>query len=347
MHKITQSYILKVLKEVRVKSKIASKQLPKIEDVVYDDNNNILYIIVSDRPDRSALIGYGGLIIKEIGRKINVNEISVIAKTDLLVKRKRISESIMKAKAIMRRRNIPQDIKEFLEILIEQLKLEKKFPPRTVIREEKAKNIKILVAYSGGVDSTATLVLLKNMGFNVKAVTVDPGPFILPNWVRDNIAKAVKLLSVEHEFIKPIVDFHEIIEYAKEGTHTPCSLCYPALVNSIFTYAVENMFSIVAFGNLISTSKYSLDFPLREKFLLRINLPGAFALTKHDTKLLSKGIVNWKPLYGCPLLRNSMKNHRWMRYIAIERILREVRAGILEPMDGLRYIKSILKLVGK
>ena len=134
MHKITQSYILKVLKEVRVKSKIASKQLPKIEDVVYDDNNNILYIIVSDRPDRSALIGYGGLIIKEIGRKINVNEISVIAKTDLLVKRKRISESIMKAKAIMRRRNIPQDIKEFLEILIEQLKLEKKFPPRTVIR---------------------------------------------------------------------------------------------------------------------------------------------------------------------------------------------------------------------
>jgi len=335
-----------VLKEARVKSKVASGQMPKIEDVIYG-NNNILYIIVSDRPDRSALIGYGGLIIKKIKRKINVNEISVIAKTDLLVKRKRISESIMKAKAIMKRRNIPQDIKEFLKILVEQLRLEKKFPPRTIVRDEKAKNIKVLVAYSGGVDSTATLVLLKNMGFNVKAITVDPGPFILPNWVKNNIAKAIKLLSIEHEFIKPITDFHEIIEYAKEGTHMPCSLCYPVLVKSVFTYAVENMFNIVAFGNLISSSKYSLDLPLKGKFLLRINLPGAFAFTKHDTKLLSKGIVDWKPLYGCPLLRSSMKDHGWMRHIAIERVLREVRAGILEPMDGLRYIKSILKLSGK
>ena len=347
MQKLLPSYILKVLKGVRIESKIASKQLPKIEDVIQDSNNNILYIIVSDRPDRSALIGYGGLIIKKIKREINVNEVTVIAKTDLLIKRKRISETIMKAKAIMKRRKIPQDIKEFLEILIEQLRLEKKFPPRIITEREKAKNIKVLVAYSGGVDSTAALVLLKNMGFNVKAVTVDPGPFILPNWVRDNIAKAIKLLSIEHEFIKPIVDFHEIIEHAKEGTHMPCSLCYPVLTSSVYMHAVENGINIVAFGDLISTSKYSLDFPLRKKFLLRVNLPGALALTKHDTKLLSKGIVDWKPLYGCPLLRNSMKNHRWMRYIAIERVLREVRAGILEPMDGLRYIKSILKLVGK
>ena len=347
MHKITQSYILKVLKEVRIESKIASKQLPKIEDVIQDSNDNILYIIVSDRPDRSALIGYGGLIIKKIKRKISVNEVTVIAKTDLLVKRKRISESIMKAKAIIKRRNIPQDIKKFLEILIEQLKLEKKFPPRIVTKKEEAKNIKVLVAYSGGVDSTATLVLLKNMGFNIEAVTVDPGPFILPNWVKNNIAKAIKLLSIKHEFIKPLVDFREIIERAKKGTHMPCSLCYPVLANSVYTYAEKEGINIIAFGDLISTSKYSLDFPLRGKFLLRINLPGALALTKHDTKLLSKGIIDWKPLYGCPLLRNSMKNHRWMRYIAIERVLREVRAGILEPMDGLRYIKSILKLVGK
>jgi len=347
LHKLTSSYILKVLKEVRIESKIASKQLPKIEDVIQDSNDNILYIIVSDRPDRSALIGYGGLIIKKIKRKISVNEVTVIAKTDLLVKRKRISESIMKAKAIIKRRNIPQDIKKFLEILIEQLKLEKKFPPRIVTKKEEAKNIKVLVAYSGGVDSTATLVLLKNMGFNIEAVTVDPGPFILPNWVKNNIAKAIKLLSIKHEFIKPLVDFREIIERAKKGTHMPCSLCYPVLANSVYTYAEKEGINIIAFGDLISTSKYSLDFPLRGKFLLRINLPGALALTKHDTKLLSKGIIDWKPLYGCPLLRNSMKNHRWMRYIAIERVLREVRAGILEPMDGLRYIKSILKLVGK
>jgi len=48
-------------------------------------------------------------------------------------------------------------------------------------------------------------------------------------------------------------------------------------------------------------------------------------------------------VYGCPLLREAFRRHRWAKFIAYERILRETRAGILEPMEALRYIKKIDK----
>ncbi len=345
MNTITPLIILKTLKEIRVESKIASKQLPKIEYTLLDSDNNVLYVIVNDRVDRSSLIGYGGLIIRGLKRKLGIKELNVIAKTDLLVKRKRISNTIRKAKYILKKRSINDDAKEFLKILIEQLELEKHFPPRVIIKNEGAKNIKIIVAYSGGVDSTATLVILKKMGFNVEAVTVDPGPYIVPEHVRETIINVLEKLQVKHVFIKPIANYDDVVREAHKGFSMPCSLCYPIMANTIYDYALERKVHIVAFGDIISTSSYTIDFPFR-KSVMRVNIPSAFALTKYDTVKLSQeaGIKLWKPVYGCPLLRYSMKKHRWMRLIAIERILRETRAGVLEPMVALRYIKSILKL---
>jgi predicted PP-loop superfamily ATPase len=47
--------------------------------------------------------------------------------------------------------------------------------------------IKLLVALSGGVDSSFSLIVAKLMGFNPVAVTVDPGNIILPSYFKNSV----------------------------------------------------------------------------------------------------------------------------------------------------------------
>ena len=48
------------------------------------------------------------------------------------------------------------------------------------------KNHKAIVALSGGVDSSFSLIIAKLMGFNPIAVTVDPGNIVLPSYFKNN-----------------------------------------------------------------------------------------------------------------------------------------------------------------
>ena len=44
-----------------------------------------------------------------------------------------------------------------------------------------------VVALSGGVDSSFSLILAKKLGFNPIAVTVNPGTIVLPKQFKENI----------------------------------------------------------------------------------------------------------------------------------------------------------------
>ena len=340
----TKEDVLLTLHKIEVESKVVLRYEPKIVNVVYDESQNVLYIIVLDRPDKSSLVGYGGLKVKKLKERLRVKDITVIALSDLNTKRLRIKGALEKLKQIankLENRYVSRILFTYIEpLLIAELK----YPPRTMPEIKSESETDVVAAYSGGVDSTATLYILKKLGLNVIALTVNPGPYIIPDEVKEDIEHAVEKLNIEHHFISPRESFNKIVEAALEGRVMPCSMCYPIIAKTVYNWARRRNVQLVFFGDLLSTSYSSIMF-IMEYGIVRINLPGVLALTKFDTKFIAKEILRRKPdyVYGCPLLREAIKRHRWMKFIAFERILRETRAGVLEPMEALRYIKRIDK----
>lgn len=339
----TEREIANILREIDVESKVIPKYEPKIVNVVYDSREEILYIVVLDRPDKSSLIGYGGLRVKKLKEKLGVKDVTVITYVDLLVKKRRIKGALEKLNTILNHLKNPIEKRVLQNYVKKLLEAELRYPPRTIPCLEKT-DIVVPVAYSGGVDSTATLYLLWRLGLKPIALTVDPGPFIIPDDIKERIVKATKKLNLEHHFIKPKESFDEVINAALEGKVIPCSLCYPILIKTMYEWVKNKGMSLIFFGDLLSTSYSSIMF-IDDYRVIRVNLPGALSLTKFDTKFISSKVLNETTdhIYGCPLLREAFRRHRWAKFIAYGRVLRETRAGILEPMEALRYIKKIDK----
>jgi predicted PP-loop superfamily ATPase len=77
--------------------------------------------------------------------------------------------------------------------------------------------------------------------------------------------------------------------------------------------------------------------------ILRINLPALLSLKKGDVKKIAGKLgVGKKGGYGCPLIGEVHKKHPHMRCFSIQRVLRETRAGVLEPGEALNQIKGIM-----
>ena len=73
--------------------------------------------------------------------------------------------------------------------------------------------------------------------------------------------------------------------------------------------------------------------------ILRINLPALLSVTKGEIKSLAgKYGIKKRKVNGCPLLGEVHKKHPYMRRFSVQRILRETRAGILEPGEALEMI---------
>jgi tRNA(Ile)-lysidine synthase TilS/MesJ len=116
----------------------------------------------------------------------------------------------------------------------------------------------ILVAYSGGKDSTFTLDLLKNgYGLRVLAVTFDHG-FVSPYAV-ENIRRVVEALGVDHMTIKP--DFQllcRVFRFSLENDFHPpkalerasaiCNSCMGLVKFLTLRTAMEKAIPLIAYG---------------------------------------------------------------------------------------------------
>ena len=80
---------------------------------------------------------------------------------------------------------------------------------------EESENTEAVVALSGGVDSSFSLILAKKLGFNPKAITIDSGTIILPNQYKNNIKLLCEKLNISHEYIR--ADYGEIIKESLLG----------------------------------------------------------------------------------------------------------------------------------
>ncbi|RAP50199.1 MAG: hypothetical protein BZ136_01910, partial [Methanosphaera sp. rholeuAM74] len=194
-----------------------------------------------------------------------------------------------------------------------------------------------LVALSGGTDSSFTTILLKSLGFNIKCVTVDPGTIILPKQFKHNIDSITDKLEIEHEYLE--TDMNEVITQALNGEIHPCGRCSKHIEDTINKKAGQDYIKVVAYGDLLSTGTQSIT---KKDHTIRVNLPALLRMEKTEEKnITTKYDIKKIEGYGCPLIVQVHKKYPQYRSFSIQRVLRETRAGILEPGEALTLIRTI------
>ena len=201
-------------------------------------------------------------------------------------------------------------------------------------------NTEAVVALSGGVDSSFSLILAKKLGFNPKAITVDPGTIILPKQFKNNIKIVTESLNIDHEYIS--ADYADVIKESFTGKLHPCGRCSKNTGELAKQYAKDNEIPIIIFGDMLATGSQCIN--LQEDSLYRLNLPASLSAGKQEIKSLIKN-YNLKTFkgFGCPLLYEVHRKFPHMKKFSIQRILRETRSGALEPGEALDLIWSFYR----
>jgi len=324
-----------------------------IERVIYDGETNDLTIIAPDRPEKSAVIGKGGWVVGKLREALKVNSIHVDAYSDMMVRIYRMELALKKIKGsknILGEDTPPiKNLKRLLNLRInnlarfnylsefeEELKqLKEESSPKKLEMEE---DHNAIVALSGGVDSSFSLILAKLLGFNPVALTIDPGNIILPSYFKKNINGLTSKLNIPHEYVQ--VDMGEVVAKSLEGRIHPCGKCSKTIESSLLEYAEKSEIPFIIFGDFLATGSQSMVW--LDGFW-RLNLPAMLSATKGETRSVS-GYFGVESVggYGCPLLNEVHKLHPHMRRFSIQRILRETRAGVLEPGQALNLITRAL-----
>jgi len=329
-----------------------------IEKVIYDEKTRNLIIITPDRPEKSSIIGKGGWVVGRLREELNVNSIHVDAYSDIYIRIYRMDLAIKRLENIVP--SIETDISLPLRNLQDLLRLRidslgkfnflidygsdlellknKKSLKNNQLAKDNISDNKAIIALSGGVDSSFSLIIAKLMGFNPLAATVDPGNIVLPSYYKNNVENLSKSLKVPHEYIE--VDMGSVVKEAIEGRIHPCGRCSKSIENALLKYAKKSEIPFLIFGDFLATGSQSI---VSMDGFWRINLPAMLSATKGETRSLSSYFdINSRGGYGCPLIKEVHKLHPHMRRFSIQRILRETRAGVLEPGQALDLITRTL-----
>src|SRR5574344_1193238 len=143
-----------------------------IEELYFNETTNELWIITEDRPDKSAIIGKGGWVVGKLREKLGLESIHVESYDDFLNKNYKLKLS---KKTINNLNSDLIGLKNLQQAIEDKLVNIYSFNFENYLNEnefEKAQNTEAVVALSGGVDSSFSLILAKKLGFNPIAVTV-------------------------------------------------------------------------------------------------------------------------------------------------------------------------------
>jgi hypothetical protein len=311
-----------------------------LEKVMFTSEDRNLIIVTPDRPEKSAVIGKGGWVVGRLREELGVNSIHVEANTDILIRKYRMELAEKRLNNIMplfdeKERKPLQNLQKLLKARIENV-----YQAGSVLKDlpekPESKTPMAMVALSGGVDSSFSLIIAKIMGFNPIAVTVNPGEIILPKYFQRNVESLSGRLNVKHEYLE--VDMSQVITDALEGKIHPCGRCSETIEKTLMEHAKQLKIPFLIFGDFLSTGAQSI---LLKDGVWRINMPAMLCATKGETKDLAGrfGVENIG-VYGCPLINEVHKRHSHMARFSVQRILRETRAGVLEPGEALGLIKK-------
>ena len=336
--------VLKAVLRVRRELGLKTRVRPRIRGLYYDEEGNFLLIVVPDRPDKSAILGPGGRVLKAVRARLGLSGMAVRSHTDLMVKKARVREALGKVVRMVKKAD--GLLREGLNRITKLLRAELDYPPRKWPSFEPLGEPFMAVGFSGGVDSTALLYVAEKLGLEPVAITVDAGGWMIPEEVREWMKSVISRLGIKHVWLRGDEEvFGAVLEHARAGRRHPCRMCHEEIEREVLRAAVEMGLPAVAFGDLLPTGRFSAYWlRVKGQRLARLNLLASLALFKTDTILMAKMAGRpFKGLYfGCPLLKVVHREYKYMRLPSIQRVLREARAGILEPNQALDLIKSII-----
>ena len=311
-----------------------------IENLYFNKDTNELWIITEDRPDKSAIIGKGGWVVGKLREKLNLESIHVESYGDFLNKEYKLKLSERTVG------NLNVDlvgINNLKKVINDKLNNIYSFNFENYLKNNEfneSKNTEAVVALSGGVDSSFSLILAKRLGFNPIAITVDPGSIILPNQYKINIKTLTEKLDVNHEYLT--ANYEEVIKESLDGKLHPCGRCSKNTGEIAKKYAKDNEIPIIIFGDMLATGTQCIN--KQDDSLYRLNLPASLSTGKQEIKSLIRNynLREFKE-FGCPLLYEVHKKHPHLKKYSIQRILRETRSQALEPGEALDLIWSFYR----
>lgn len=121
------------------------------------------------------------------------------------------------------------------------------------------KNKKVIVGFSGGADSAAAVLILKNKGYEVLGVTFD---FFGNEPLLEKASVLAKQIGIQHECINRQREFREkvikpfISEYLRGYTPNPCVRCDAGMkFTGLMAYANEKEAEFIATGHYLRLEK--------------------------------------------------------------------------------------------
>lgn len=215
------------------------------------------------------------------------------------------------------------------------------------------KDNKVLVACSGGKDSTTVLYILKKLGYNVSAITVDA---LIGNYTKQNL-KNIKKFCKENSITLHIVSFREEFgaslcylksissnKGVKLGSCTICGVLRRYLLNK---YARKLKASVIATGHnmddeaqsvLMNLFKNNLELLARlgpktgigsfKCFIPRIK--PLYFVSEKEIKKYSKTMnfpVNYNP---CPCRVGAYRNHIRKLLDSYEKVNPDVKKNVIK-----------------
>ena len=352
--KFSKKEIIDHIKKIRKEIGHKNSEIT-IKELIFNDEKNEMWIITSDRPEKSAIIGKGGWVVGKLKEKLDLDKIHVESYSDFILKKYQMELSLISLNSFISNYNKEITPLNNLKVLLNE-KINKiyNFDLNSYFKNKKsieAKNYQAIVALSGGVDSSFSLILAKHLGFNPLAITIDPGTIILPKQFKHNIKKLCEELKLKHQYLK--VDYENIVKNSLNGKFHPCGRCSTNTEEELFKFAAKKDIDIVIFGDMLSTGTQCIsktdtirdNDKKRVKVIARLNLPATLSIGKEEIKNLvnSYSLISIKG-FGCPLLYEVHKKYPYMKKFSMQRILRETRSGALEPGEALDLIWSFYKL---
>jgi predicted PP-loop superfamily ATPase len=333
--------VSKNIEDIRNELNLNRGVMPYIQNVV--ELEDTVFVIVGDRAEKSQCIGPGGRIVAELSKRVG-KKISILSKTELDVRKSRLDLSLGRIEEI-------KDIFEsrdthLLKNIEVQIANEKLYPMYEEVRQVEDQGSPFIVAYSGGIDSSAVLILLKQWGFSPIAVTADPGPQILPPHLKSAIEKFCREMDIPQVYVNVEDKIKNTLQGALEGRFHPCGRCHSILIDSVKEYALSEKHQLLVTGELLPHGRQAFEF---SDNVLVIHLLAALAMTKFRTMNIcdDKGLQIQSNQFGCQLLSKLHGTIPGMVQPSIDRVLRELEAGILTTGMAMNLIRSILRPANK